>query len=52
MPTARARNARIESRDTEGKKKLSTQIGHLDKRLKKGWRKRQVTLVVSHKARP
>ena len=28
------------------------QIGHLEKRLSNGWRKRQVTLVVSHKARP
>jgi hypothetical protein len=32
------------------KKKLTRQIGHLVKHLGNGWRKRQVTLVVSHKA--
>jgi hypothetical protein len=32
--------------------KLAPQIGHFEKRLRNGWRKCQVTLVVSHKARP
>jgi hypothetical protein len=32
--------------------RLIQQIGFLEKRLRNGWRKRQVTLVVSHKARP
>jgi hypothetical protein len=32
-------------------KKLTTQIGPLEKRSRNGWMKRQVTLVVSHKAR-
>jgi hypothetical protein len=32
--------------------KLGPQIGFLEKRLRNGWRKRQVTLVVSHRARP
>ena len=32
--------------------KLASQIGHLEKRLRNGWRKRNVTLLVSHKARP
>jgi hypothetical protein len=34
------------------KNQLTTQIGHLEKRLRNGCSKRQVTLVVSHKARP
>jgi hypothetical protein len=34
------------------RKKLAPQIGHLEKRLRNGWKKRHVTLVVSHKARP
>ena len=34
------------------RKKLIVQIRHLEKRLRNGWRKRQATLVVSHKARP
>jgi hypothetical protein len=34
------------------KKKLTPQIGHLEKRSKNGWKKRKVTLVVPHKARP
>ena len=34
------------------RKKLAPQIGHLEKHLRNGWRKRQVTLVVAHKARP
>jgi hypothetical protein len=34
------------------RKTLTAQIGHLEKRLRNGWRKRQVTLVISHKARP
>ena len=32
--------------------KLASQIGHLEKRLSNGWRKRQLTLVVSHRALP
>jgi hypothetical protein len=32
--------------------KLGTYIGFLEKRLRNGWRERQVTLVVSHKALP
>jgi hypothetical protein len=32
--------------------KLITQIGPLEKRLRNGWRERQVTLIVSHTARP
>jgi hypothetical protein len=40
-------------RSTKGiKKKIDPQIGHLENRLRNGWRKRQLTLVVSHKARP
>jgi hypothetical protein len=37
---------------TKGKPKILTpQIGQLEKRLRNGWRKRQITLVGSHKAR-
>ena len=32
--------------------KLGMRIEYLEKRFSNGWRKRQVTLVVSHKARP
>jgi hypothetical protein len=36
---------------TKGPKlKIDQQIGHLEKRSSNGWRKRQVTLVVLHKA--
>jgi hypothetical protein len=35
-----------------GPKKLTPQIEHLEKRLRNGWRQRQVTLVVSHNTRP
>ena len=34
------------------REKLGPQIGNLEKRLRNGWRKRRVTLGVSHKARP
>jgi hypothetical protein len=34
------------------RKKLNSDSGVLEKRLRNGWRKRQVTLVVSHKALP
>jgi hypothetical protein len=34
------------------KNQLTTQIGHLEKRLRNGCSTRQVTLEVSHKARP
>ena len=34
------------------RKLLAPQIGHFEKRSRNGWRKRQITLVVSHKARP
>ena len=32
--------------------KVGPRIGHLDKRFSNGWRKHQLTLVVSHKVRP
>jgi hypothetical protein len=32
--------------------KMGPQIGHLEKRLRNGWRQRRVTLVVLHKACP
>ena len=38
---------------TKGKKnQIDPQIGPLEKRLRNGWRKCQVTLFVSHKAHP